>query len=64
MKTYDVIYIGAGPSGIVAGVITKKQNPEKSMLLIKEEGQGLVPCGIPNICDRVCNCCSRLYPWV
>ena len=49
MKTYDVIIIGAGPSGIVAGVTAKKQNPEKSMLMIKEEEKGLVPCGIPYI---------------
>ena len=49
MKTYDVIIIGAGPSGIVAGVTAKKQNPEKSMLMIREEEKGLVPCGIPYI---------------
>ncbi|MBL7103518.1 MAG: FAD-dependent oxidoreductase [Bacteroidales bacterium] len=49
MKTYDVIIIGAGPSGIVAGVTTKKQNPEKSILMIKEEEKGLIPCGIPYI---------------
>ena len=49
MKTYDVIIIGAGPSGIVAGVTARKQNPEKSMLMIKEEEKGLVPCGIPYI---------------
>ncbi len=49
MKTYDVIIIGAGPSGIVAGVTAQKQNPEKSMLMIKEEDKGLVPCGIPYV---------------
>lgn len=49
MKIYDVIIIGAGPSGIVAGITAKKQNPEKSMLMIKEEEKGLIPCGIPYI---------------
>ncbi|MCD4679217.1 MAG: FAD-dependent oxidoreductase [Bacteroidales bacterium] len=47
MNTYDVIIIGAGPSGIVVGATAKKQNPEKAMLIIKEEEKGLVPCGIP-----------------
>ncbi len=47
MKIYDVIIIGAGPSGIVVGITTKKQNLEKSMLMIKEEEKGLVTCGIP-----------------
>ncbi len=49
MKKYDVIIIGGGPSGIITGVTAKKQNPEKSFLLIKEEEKGLVPCGIPYI---------------
>lgn len=49
MKNYDVVIIGGGPSGIIAGVTGKKQNPEKSFLMIKEEEKGLVPCGIPYI---------------
>ncbi|MCD4700949.1 MAG: FAD-dependent oxidoreductase [Candidatus Aegiribacteria sp.] len=49
MKSYDVIIIGAGPSGIVAGITAKKQNSEKSFLMIMEEEKGLVPCGIPYI---------------
>jgi len=49
MKKYDVIIIGGGPSGIITGVTGKKQNPEKSFLMIKKEEKGLVPCGIPYI---------------
>ena len=49
MKSYDVIIIGAGPSGIVAGATAKKHNPGKSFLMIREEEKGLVPCGIPYI---------------
>ncbi len=49
MKKYDVIIIGGGPSGIITGVTGKKQNPQKSFLMIKEEAKGLVPCGIPYI---------------
>ncbi|RLC57060.1 MAG: pyridine nucleotide-disulfide oxidoreductase, partial [Candidatus Cloacimonadota bacterium] len=45
MKNYDVIIIGGGPSGIITGVTGKKQNPEKSFLMIKKEEKGLVPCG-------------------
>jgi NADH oxidase (H2O2-forming) len=53
MKKYDVIIIGAGPSGIITGVTAKKQNPEKSMLMFKEEAKGLVPCGIPYIFNKL-----------
>lgn len=49
MKNYDVIIIGGGPSGIVAGVTGKKQNVNKTFLMIKEEAKGLVPCGIPYV---------------
>ncbi len=49
MKNYDVIIIGAGPAGIITGVTAKKANPEKSILMFKEEEKGLVPCGIPYI---------------
>jgi NADH oxidase (H2O2-forming) len=49
MKTYDVIIIGAGPAGIIAGVTAKKQNPEKQILMIAESAKGLVPCGIPYV---------------
>ena len=47
MKSYDVIIIGAGPSGIVTGVTALKENPGKTFLMIREEEKGLVPCGIP-----------------
>ena len=53
MKIFDVIIIGAGPSGIVVGTIAKMQNPEKSILMIKEEEKGLVPCGIPYVFKRL-----------
>ena len=49
MKNYDVIIIGGGPAGIITGVTAKKQHPEKSILLFKEEEKGLVPCGIPYV---------------
>jgi NADPH-dependent 2,4-dienoyl-CoA reductase/sulfur reductase-like enzyme len=49
MKNYDVIIIGGGPSAIITGVTGKKQNPDKSFLMIKEEEKGLVPCGIPYV---------------
>lgn len=49
MKSYDVVIIGGGPSGIVTGATAKKLNPDKSFLMIKKGEKGLVPCGIPYI---------------
>lgn len=53
MKKYDVIIIGAGPAGIITGVTAKNCNPEKSILMFREEQKGLVPCGIPYIFHRL-----------
>lgn len=49
MEKFDVIIIGAGPAGIVTGMIAKKQFPDKSILMIRENEKGLVPCGIPYV---------------
>ncbi len=49
MKRYDVIIIGGGPAGIVTGITIKKYYNDKSVLMVKEEAEGLVPCGIPYI---------------
>ncbi len=49
VKNYDVVIIGGGPAGIITGVTGKKQYPEKSFLMLKEEEKGLVPCGIPYV---------------
>ncbi len=53
MGKHNVIIIGAGPAGIVTGVTVKKQNPDKSVLMITEEEKGLVPCGIPYIFHKL-----------
>ena len=47
IKKYDVLIIGGGPAGIISGITAKKYYPEKSILLIKSIGSGVVPCGIP-----------------
>jgi len=49
MKTYDAIIIGGGPAAIVTGITVKKFFRDKSALMIKQEADGLVPCGIPYI---------------
>jgi len=46
-KKYDVIIVGGGPAGIISGVTARKYYPNKSILLIKSIGQGVIPCGIP-----------------
>lgn len=49
MKEYDVVIIGSGPAGIITGITAKKQYPHKTILIVREEEKGLIPCGIPYI---------------
>lgn len=49
MKSYDVIIIGGGPAAIVTGITIRKFFTDKSVLMVKEEADGLVPCGIPYV---------------
>lgn len=46
MKT-NVIIIGGGPAGIITALTAKSVYPEKSVCLIKEIGDGVIPCAIP-----------------
>jgi len=46
MKT-EVIIIGGGPAGIIAALTAKSVYAQKSVCLVKEIGDGVIPCAIP-----------------
>ncbi|WP_297481099.1 FAD-dependent oxidoreductase [Thermococcus sp.] len=46
---YDVVIIGASAGGLTAAISAKKFYPDKSVLVIKKEEVGMIPCGIPYI---------------
>jgi len=52
MKT-DILIIGGGPAGIVAGITARKNNPEKKIILVRDKEKTIVPCGIPYIFNRL-----------
>ena len=43
----DVIIVGGGPAGIITALTGKSVYPEKSFCLIKDVGDGVIPCAIP-----------------
>ena len=43
----NVIVIGGGPAGIITALTAKSVYPEKSVCVIKEIGDGVIPCPIP-----------------
>jgi NADH oxidase (H2O2-forming) len=43
----NVVIVGGGPAGIITALSTKSVYPEKSVFLIKDIGDGVIPCAIP-----------------
>ncbi len=43
----NVIVVGGGPAGIITALTAKSVYPEKSVCLIKEIGDSVIPCAIP-----------------
>ncbi|MDD4907603.1 MAG: FAD-dependent oxidoreductase [Candidatus Omnitrophica bacterium] len=46
-KRTDIIVIGGGPAGVVCAVTARKYYPGKSIMVIKDVSEGVIPCGIP-----------------
>lgn len=44
---YDVAVVGGGPAGIITALTAKSVYPDKSVCIIKEIGDGVIPCAIP-----------------
>lgn len=44
---FDVVVIGGGPAGIITALTAKSVYPEKSVRVVKEIGDGVIPCAIP-----------------
>ena len=49
----DILIIGGGPAGVVAGITAKKHYPSTQVTLIRKEGKSVIPCGIPYIFKRL-----------
>ena len=49
MERADVVIIGGSAAGATAAVSCRRRNPDKTVILVRQEKQVLVPCGIPYI---------------
>ncbi|MEA1891326.1 MAG: FAD/NAD(P)-binding oxidoreductase [Campylobacterota bacterium] len=48
-QSVDILIIGGGPAGGVCAVTAKMNNPDKTIMVIREYEKQLVPCSIPYI---------------
>jgi NADH oxidase (H2O2-forming) len=49
MKKVDIVVVGASAAGLTAAITARRHYPDKAILLVREERQVLIPCGIPYI---------------
>jgi len=54
-KKVDILIIGAGPAGVVSAVTARKYYPDKSIMVIKDIADGVIPCGIPYMFSSLSN---------
>ena len=43
----DALIIGGGPAGIITALTAKSVYPKKKVCMVKEIGDGVIPCAIP-----------------
>lgn len=43
----DILIIGGGPAGVITALTAKSVYPERSVCVVKEIGDGVIPCAIP-----------------
>ncbi len=49
----DVVIIGGGPAGVITALTAKSVYSDKSVCVIKEIGDGVIPCAIPYMIDTI-----------
>ena len=62
MQETDVLVIGGSAAGIVAATTGKTFYPDKSFMLLRQEKQVMVPCGIPYIFGTLENSDQNIIP--
>jgi NADH oxidase (H2O2-forming) len=49
MKQFYIVVVGGSAAGLTAAIAARRHHPDKAILIVRQEKQVLIPCGIPYI---------------
>ena len=49
MKKFDIVVVGCSAAGLTAAIAARRHYPAKAIVIVRQEEQVLIPCGIPYI---------------
>ena len=62
MEKTNILILGGGPAGLVTASTARAYYPDKSITLVRNVPQAVVPCGIPYIFNRLGSVDKNLIP--
>ena len=58
----DIVVIGGGPGGVITALTAKSVYPDKSVCVIREIGDGVIPCAIPYMINTMADPKGNMMP--
>lgn len=58
----DIVVVGGGPGGVITAMTAKSVYPDKSVCVIREIGDGVIPCAIPYMIHTMADPKGNMMP--
>ncbi|MBU4286251.1 MAG: FAD-dependent oxidoreductase, partial [Verrucomicrobia bacterium] len=62
MRETDVIIVGGSAAGATAAITARRHYPEKEVLVVRQEKQVPIPCGIPYVFGTLGSAAKNIIP--